>query len=324
MDKQLFCKYCGKKIEVENAIFCTGCGKRLDDEPVKEQEKSAEEKDPVKEVKEEQEKTESIAKETQPAGNEKCDDDDPKKPVSIVKVALIVFASLLALSLIGIGIYKLATRSIVEDEVNIDDNDGGDDVIAANPTDTPDEPEPTKEAPIITLGNPPEPTIEPVVAASVPGSDDTDPNGLHIYKIVIDDVTWEEACRDTKTLFGDEGGYLVHINTKEEYDYIVDFIKKAGYEDRIFWIGAKRLESPAVYKWVDQDGNLVGDNLNNLEYWLEGEPSFYDDSTSTFETCVEMFYSKKNKKWVFNDVQNDVLELLPSYTGKMGYIIEID
>ena len=57
MDKQLFCKYCGKKIEVENAIFCTGCGKRLDDEPVKEQEKSAEEKDPVKEVKEEQEKT---------------------------------------------------------------------------------------------------------------------------------------------------------------------------------------------------------------------------------------------------------------------------
>ena len=38
MDKQLFCKYCGKKIEVENAIFCTGCGKRLDDEPVKEQE----------------------------------------------------------------------------------------------------------------------------------------------------------------------------------------------------------------------------------------------------------------------------------------------
>ena len=45
MDKQLFCKYCGKKIEVENAIFCTGCGKRLDDEPVKEQEKSAEEKD---------------------------------------------------------------------------------------------------------------------------------------------------------------------------------------------------------------------------------------------------------------------------------------
>ena len=37
-----------------------------------------------------------------------------------------------------------------------------------------------------------------------------------------------------------------------------------------------------------------------------------------------MFYSKKNKKWVLNDVQNDVLQLLPSYTGKMGYIIEID
>jgi hypothetical protein len=314
MDKQMFCKYCGKKIEVENAIFCTGCGKRLDDA---QQAKPEEEKEPVKEEQVENEETKPVE------NNNASNDDDPKKPVSIVKVALIVFGALLAISLIGFGIYKLATRSVVEDEVTNDDGDDDDDITEANPTDTPDEPEPTKEPEIISYDRAPDPT-EPVIAASVPGSDDTDPNGLHIYKIVIDDVTWEEACRDTKTLFGDEGGYLVHINTQEEYDYIVDFIEKAGYEDRIFWIGAKREESPAVYKWVDQDGNLVGDNLNNLEYWLEGEPSFYDDSTSTFETCVEMFYSKKNKKWVLNDVQNDVLELLPSYTGKMGYIIEID
>ena len=314
MDKQMFCKYCGKKIEVENAIFCTGCGKRLDDA---QQAKPEEAKEPVKEEQVENEDTKPVE------NNNASNDDDPKKPVSIVKVALIVFGALLAISLIGFGIYKLATRSVVEDEVNNDDGDDDDDIIVAKPTDKSDDPEPTKEPEIITQGDP-EPTEEPVIVESIPGSDDKDPNGLHIYKIVIDDVTWEEACRDTKTLFGDEGGYLVHINTQEEYDYIVDFIEKAGYEDRIFWIGAKREESPAVYKWVDQDGNLVGDNLNNLEYWLEGEPSFYDDSTSTFETCVEMFYSKKNKKWVLNDVQNDVLELLPSYTGKMGYIIEID
>ena len=323
MDKQLFCKYCGKKIEVENALFCTGCGKRLDDAPVNDKEETAKEKEPVIETEKEPDKSKNVS-DTKPVDNKDMTDEDSKKPVSIVKVALVVFASLLVLALIGLGIYKIATRSVVEDEVTVDDDNDDDGIIAVNPTDTPDAPEPTKESPIITLGNPPEPTIEPVIAASVPGSDDTDPNGLHTYKIIIDDVTWEDALRDTKTLFGDEGGYLVHINTKEEYDYIVDFIKKAGYEDRIFWIGAKRQESPAVYKWVDQDGNLVGDNLNNLEYWLEGEPSFYDDSTSTFETCVEMFYSKKNKKWVFNDVQNDVLELLPSYSGKMGYIIEID
>lgn len=320
MDKQQFCKYCGKKIEVENAIFCTGCGKRLDDAQTTEPEKPVKAKDPVKEENKEQVKSEDI----KPVENkDTTSEDDSKKPVSIVKVALIVFGALLAISLIGFGIYKLATRSVVEDEVNNDDGDDDDDIIVAKPTDRSDDPEPTKEPEIITQGDP-EPTEEPVIVESIPGSDDKDPNGLHIYKIVIDDVTWEEACRDTKTLFGDEGGYLVHINTQEEYDYIVDFIEKAGYEDRIFWIGAKREESPAVYKWVDQDGNLVGDNLNNLEYWLEGEPSFYDDSTSTFETCVEMFYSKKNKKWVLNDVQNDVLELLPSYTGKMGYIIEID
>ena len=115
MDKQQFCKYCGKKIEVENAIFCTGCGKRLDDAQTTEPEKPVKAKDPVKEENKEQVKSEDI----KPVENkDTTSEDDSKKPVSIVKVALIVFASLLALSLIGFGIYKLATRTVVEDEIN--------------------------------------------------------------------------------------------------------------------------------------------------------------------------------------------------------------
>ena len=156
---------------------------------------------------------------------------------------------------------------------------------------------------------------------SIPGSDANDPNGIHTYKIVIDDVTWTGAYEGAKEF---EGGYLVHINSKEEYDHIIDFINKSGYDNKIFWVGARRNDEPAIYRWVDRENNLVGDNLLESEFWFDGEPTYYDSETATFETCVEMFYSKSKDKWVLNDVQEDVLELLPGYTGKMGYIVEID
>ena len=103
MDKQQFCKYCGKKIEVENAIFCTGCGKRLDDAQIIDQAKPDEAKDTAKEVKKEQKKSEDVIDAKNVENKNATNEDDSKKPVSIVKVALSVFASLLALSLIGFG-----------------------------------------------------------------------------------------------------------------------------------------------------------------------------------------------------------------------------
>lgn len=281
MDKERFCKHCGKKVEIENAVFCTGCGKRLDE----------------------------------------------KKPVSVIKVALIVFAALLLITGIGAGLYYVFSARYSDEEYISDD----DDTASLKPTKHADKPtpEPTEEViPSVTEEPEPAPTETPEptqeianIDLSVPGNDATDADSIHEYKIVIDDVTWEEACRAAADF---EGGYLVHINTKEEYDYLIDYITKSGYDKNIFWIGARREDTPALYKWADQKGGLVGGSINSSEYWLDGEPSFYDSDTGTFENYVEMFYSKKSGKWVFNDVQNDVIELLPNYSGKMGYIVEID
>lgn len=151
-------------------------------------------------------------------------------------------------------------------------------------------------------------------------ADNVEETAVHEYKIVIDDVTWEDAFISASQL----GGHLVRIGSEEEYEAVIDCIKKSGYENKIFWIGARREDNPAIYRWVDENDKPIGENLNGSDYWLEHEPSFYDVDTGTFEKYVEMFYLKSADKWVFNDVQNDLLELLPTYSGKIGYIVEIE
>lgn len=343
MSRQLYCRNCGKKIENENALFCVGCGKRLDppDEPttddkadvLKEQKADEdtvvpkEEKTEDKPVVTEEEKTAEITATQEKAVETETVDKpagDEKRPVSVLKVAAIVFAVLLLVSGIvcaALGLFK----KNVNEPVVVTENDPDDDEADVTPEVT--EPvtvveTPTPEAAAVTEEVKPEITPTPIVVYSdIPGSDVKDPEGIHTYKIVIDDVTWKEALFEASMF---EGGYLLHINTKEEFDYVTDFIEKSGYGKSIFWIGARREEDPAIYKWADQTGNLVGNSINDLDYWLDKEPTFYDKETGTFEQYVDMFYSKSEKKWVLNDVQNDVLELIPGYTGKMGYIVEIE
>lgn len=324
MSRQLYCRNCGKKIENENALFCVGCGKRLDppednkaDDNVKvsEEPKAAEEA-----AKEPETVKETIKEET---ANKPSNEE--KKPVSILKVAGIVFASLLILLGIAVAAFSLFKKDSNEPVVVSDDTDDDDDEVDVTPSVTNQVAvveTPTPEVATVTEEVKPEITPTPIVVYSdTPGSDVKDPEGIHTYKIVIDDVTWKEALFEASMF---DGGYLLHINTKEEFDYVTDFIEKSGYGKSIFWIGARREEDPAIYKWADQNGNLVGNSINDLEYWLDKEPTFYDKETGTFEQYVDMFYSSSAKKWVLNDVQNDVLELIPGYTGKMGYIVEIE
>lgn len=340
MGKQLYCRNCGKKIETENALFCVGCGKRLDppeenkaDEEVKapEEQKAVEEPKTVEEPKpvEEEKSVEEPKTADRTVKEEKVNKtaEGESKPVSILKVAGIVFAVLLLVSGIVFAAFSLFKKDgnepvVVNQNDTDDDNDGDETDITPEVTEAVTVVEtPTPEV-VVTEEVKPEITPTPIVVYSdTPGSDVKDPEGIHTYKIVIDDVTWQEALFEASMF---EGGYLLHINTKEEFDYVTDFIEKSGYGKSIFWIGARREEDPAVYKWADQNGNLVGGSINDLEYWLDKEPTFYDKETGTFELYVDMFYSSSAKKWVLNDVQNDVLELIPGYTGKMGYIVEIE
>lgn len=152
---------------------------------------------------------------------------------------------------------------------------------------------------------------------------DVTEGGIHRYDFYIDDCTWTEAF--VKAI--QSGGYLVRINSLEEYDYILSEIERLGHEDIQFRIGARRDDSGNNYYWVDTNNNLYGEIINSNEYWassiwMQGEPSFVDGEIK--ENCLDIYYYKKEAKWVMNDIPDDIIEVVPYYSGKVGYIVEYE
>lgn len=146
--------------------------------------------------------------------------------------------------------------------------------------------------------------------------------GIHNYVLLKEDATWHEAYQECKEM----GGYLAHINTKEEYDYVTNLIKESGEEGTIFWIGGLRQPNSYEYYWVNSDGSTGNEALNNNpkydEFWLTGEPSFQSDGVE--ECYMNMFYRKAEDKFVWNDTVNDIISIADYYAGRVGYICEYE
>ncbi len=144
------------------------------------------------------------------------------------------------------------------------------------------------------------------------------------YKFVITDCTWAEAFQYAQ----DAGGHLACFESVQELQFVQSMIQAQGLQWKIFWLGARRDTDSYDYHWVDEDNYLEEyDTLNDSSspmffQWLEGEPSFEDQGV--MECCVDMFYSTTENRFVLNDVPNDMLSVVPSFSGKVGYIIEYD
>lgn len=153
--------------------------------------------------------------------------------------------------------------------------------------------------------------------------DDSEEGGIHRYEFFISDCTWSEAYRYCL----DEGGYLARINSQEEFDYIVNEIEAAGMQDIQFRIGGRRGAGADEYYWVNERNELYGDRIDSDQYWCAGqwmtnEPSYRDGNTE--ETCLDIFYYQGEGRWVFNDVPDNIISVVPEFTGKIGYICEYE
>ncbi len=148
-------------------------------------------------------------------------------------------------------------------------------------------------------------------------------NLSHTYQLVVADCTWLEAFQNAQ----DAGGYLATFDSPGEYQTVLDMIENQGLTWKIFWIGGRRDFDSYEYYWVDSDNDLIGDPLNDSSSWvyyewLSGEPSYQDQGIP--EYCIDLFYSTTENRFVLNDAPNDIIGAVPSFSGKVGYIIEYD
>lgn len=150
---------------------------------------------------------------------------------------------------------------------------------------------------------------------------------IHNYELVVKDISWSDAYREAL----DKGGYLVRINSEEELNAITAQIESEGKQNIIFFIGASRENGFYDYHWIYENGEYGEESLNNdgkyEGIWLDGEPSYQGEDTEgnlVDENCLDMFYSKSNERYVWNDVPDMILDVVPFYEGKVGYIREYE
>ena len=190
-------------------------------------------------------------------------------------------------------------------------------------------PEPTLIPTSVSTSTPsPEPTNTPVppnTPVPTPTEAPDTEKQIHTYEVVIEDCTWTQAfdrCRQ-------KGGYLVRINTQEEYAAIINLLQSnTNYAKKQFYISGRREMDQYEYYWADNDNKLFGEALNSgaswtvhtTSCWFAGEPSFYGDGVE--EHVLDLL--SNDGGWYMNDVPDDILSVVPSFSGKIGYICEYE
>lgn len=152
----------------------------------------------------------------------------------------------------------------------------------------------------------------------------------HRYELIVEDITWTEAEQSCK----DKGGYLATITSKEEFELLTKQIVDEKKTKISFFIGATRDENYVnhssgviAYHWVHDGSDIDLYDEETKEFWLADEPSFYGrkaDGSKLDEQYVDMIYREADKRCYFNDVADDILAQVPSFSGSVGYICEYD
>lgn len=155
---------------------------------------------------------------------------------------------------------------------------------------------------------------------------DVTEGGIHRYEFVIKDCGWHQAYQESLQ----KGGYLIRINSAEEYNYILQEISARGYDNIHFYLGGRRDANSTDYYWVDKDNVTYGVKLNGdpevwcYNEWMSGEPSYEDPQLQIDEPYLNIFYYSGENRWVWNDGPEDIPVTVPAFSQKVGFIVEYE
>lgn len=166
--------------------------------------------------------------------------------------------------------------------------------------------------------------VKPTVTPTPSAAETSEEKKVSTYKFVITDCTWSQA----QTQCAEMGGHLVHFDSEGEFDAVISQMTAEGITDSgKFWIGGTRdtASGSKEYHWVNADGSFKDGVINADTHWMAGEPSFRDESLGVDEDRMMLYKLKSTTgQWVWNDAPDNILQYLPSYSGTVGYICEIE
>ena len=155
----------------------------------------------------------------------------------------------------------------------------------------------------------PTPTVpvETVVPTETPTPTPT-PKPEPTYEVVTADVSWADAEAAAEA----KGGHLVVIDSAEKWTRVAQLADESGLT--YVWIGLHRTDSGEL-AWVK-------DNIDPVYNWASGEPSVHDTNGAAEDYVL---ITRTSDGWYYNDCIGDPAGRYPQfYSGKIGYIIEID
>ena len=155
----------------------------------------------------------------------------------------------------------------------------------------------------------PTPTVpvETVIPTETPTPTPT-PKPEPTYEVVTADVSWADAEAAAEA----KGGRLVVIDSAEKWTRVAQLADESGLT--YVWIGLHRTDSSEL-AWVR-------DNVDPVYNWAPGEPSVHDTNGAAEDYVL---ITRTNSGWYYNDCIGDPAGRYPQfYSGKIGYIIEID
>ena len=149
--------------------------------------------------------------------------------------------------------------------------------------------------------------VETAVPTETPTPTPT-PKPEPTYEVVKADVSWADAEAAAEA----KGGHLVVIDSAEKWTRVAQLADESGLT--YVWIGLHRTDSGEL-AWVK-------DNVDPVYNWASGEPSVHDTNGAAEDYVL---ITRTSSGWYYNDCIGDPAGRYPQfYSGKIGYIIEID